>query len=672
MFLAACGQNTPGGNDDMSNGNPPPEQMVGEPGFRTVGRLNRTQYNHALRDVLGTTKTPADVFPLDETAHGFDNQGEALTTTSTHVELWELATDSVLDEMFGRNEETTIRYGVQVEDPGVFYAGVGQPYGLTGYTIIDGSITITQAVEFDGVFEITAMAFGRAADGDDPDLAIEVDNTRIGKVQIDAVAGAPALYTLTADVAAGVHTFKFLVDNPYDDGNGTRRNITIDWVEMNGPIDPEGELTDAYLAFAGCGADEMPDLACARSSVAALGEHLWRRPLTVEEVDWATSLYDTALAAGEDESWSLQYAFKGLMMSPEFLYHVEDDVPVGEPYRALDDYEVASRLSTFLWASTPDQGLLDAASTGTLLEQGGLDAQLDRMLADDNAAALVDSLANQWFDIDVLDSFLPDPGIYPNFDDDLSIAMQEELRLQTEAFFRGEEDLSTLMLREESYINGRLADHYQVAFPGDPNTYELVNTGRVGLIGSAGWLTAHSRFDAPSAVRRGKWVLENLLCSPPPPPPPDVEGSLEIVEGGGSIRQQEMALRADPYCQSCHASMDPMGYVLYGYDAIGHTRTVDELGYPIDTEVVLDGIPMSSAEELAEWVANDPRLPTCIVEKTMTWAVGRAMTSADDEAVAAVTDEFIAGGSTFRSLATAVVHSSPFLFRSAVPAAEEE
>lgn len=671
-FLAGSGCEGTPPDRTPNDAHPPPEAPILDPGVRTVPRINRTQYNNSVRDVFGTAQRPADVFPLDETAAGFDNQGAALTTTSTHVELWELAADNVLDEMFGRTEEETIDYATQAEGAGVFYTGVGQPYESSGYTLVDGGLSITQSLQYDGTFEIAVLGFGRDVGGEDPELAVDVDGVVVATITVDAPVGPAARYPVETYLGSGVHAFTFTIANPYDGGIDGRRNVTIDRIEITGPLDPEGGPTPAYEELAGCAMDGDPDAACARDALTATGERSWGRPLDTAEVDWAVSLYDAAIAAGEDTSWALQYAVKGLLMSPEFLYHLEADVEPGQTARALDGYEVADRLAAFVWASTPDTDLVGAAASGDLLQEGGVAAALDRLLADEKAAALVDSLATQWFDIDALESFLPNADLYPEYDDELAVSLQTELRLLTESFFRGEVDLLSLLLREESWIDGRLADHYGVPFSGSEDEFVLLPNGRTGILGNAGWLTAHSNPEAPSAVRRGKWILENLLCDAPPPPPPDVEGSFDPDPAVGSIREQEEALRADAFCQSCHREMDPIGYVLYGFDAIGQDRTFDELGFPIDTTVMLDDVTLATPEELAAWVTADPRLPSCVVEKTMTYAVGRAIEDGDEEAVAAVTEAFVAGGLTFRALALAIATSEPFLYRGAVPTSEEE
>jgi hypothetical protein len=596
------------------------------------------------------------------------------------VELWEGAANLVLDEMFGRVVENTVVQAVEAEDTEIVRVLNGDEVVANDAVafLVEGGIEASMYAEFDGTFEITATASGVVAGaGRLPELVITVDGVDIGTFEVTTQGDVFGDYTAQVDLEVGLHTVRFTIGNPFTDHDeGTSRAVVMNRFAFIGPIDPQTGVTAAYDAFVPCDTTGLPDRACAEQAVAAFGERAWKRPLTSDDVAWAVEFYDAALAAGEDESWSLEYAFRAILLAPEFVYHVEIDPPADTEVRALDAFEVADRLATFLWSSLPDQELIDAAADGSLLAEGGIEAQTARMLADERSMALVDSLAAQWFDINTLESFSPDPYLYPQFDIDLSRSMQTEMRMLADGFFRGTDDLHTLLLREQSWIDYRLSALYGVTFPGQDESFVLATTGRTGLLGTAGWLAAHSRADAPSAVRRGKFVLESLLCDGPAPPPPDVVDSFEPVESGGSIRQQEEALRGTPgsSCAVCHydTGMDEIGFVLYGYDAIGMVRSVDELGYPIDPNVEIDGVAMSTPAELAQWIVDDPRLPDCIAEITLTYATGRGMRSTDTEDITVAREQFEAGGLKFAELVNAVVTSEPFRYRGTPPPPEPE
>lgn len=660
--LVGCGG--PGDAPEPPGRVPPAERVV-DPGSRPAARLNRAEYDATLRDLFGTAKTPSEGFPPDEVAWGFDNVAEALGTTSIHVELWEAAAQDVLDELFGRDEETTTRYGAQAEAGGVTYLGEGQLYDDTWYAVFSGSLSTVLAVEGDGRFRVGVQAFGRAVDGEAPVLEVRVDGVPWGERTVTATPAAPARHDLEGTLDEGVHTFEVAILNPGTDAGGVRRSITVDWIEVEGPLDPQQGRTEAWDRWVPCAPDGFADRDCASYAIERLGEHAWRRPLTPEDRDWALSLYDRAIAAGGDEDEALQLAFQGLLLAPEFLYRIEPPPPEGQPWRALDGHEVATRLAAFLWASTPDEALLAAAADGSLLAPGGIEAQVVRMRADPRASALIDHLAGQWLDLRKIANARPDPVLYPDFDEALRASMRQELAFLAEGFFLGDGELTSLMTEQTTWIDARLAEHY--GFPWDPGDdgWVQVDTPRVGLLGTAGWLTAHAHPDRPSAAGRGRWVMDQLLCTPPPPPPPNVEGSVDPQPGEGSVREQEEAQRADAYCQSCHGRMDPIGFALHGFDATGADRLQDELGHPIDDGVELDGVWLDGAADLAAELAADPRLPRCAVIKTLTFALGRPPRPEDTPEIDRITEAFVDGGSRFEALAIAIATSDPFLLRAA-------
>jgi hypothetical protein len=661
LLVGCSGPDDPG----KQQPGPDPEPAVHEPGVRTLGRLNAVEYDTIVRDLFGTELQPGRNFPPDEIAFGFDNIGEALTTTSTHVELWEGAADQLLDEMFGRKLESTMDYGVQAEDAGVTYLGRGEAFDDYAYALYDGSLSAAFSLPYDGTFEITVGAFGRPDGVLDPTMEIRVDGQVVGTFDVTNVIGDPEAYLVEAELSTGLHNFEVAIGNPVD---GTMLALVVDYVKVRGPTDPQTGRTAAYDRFVPCALDGFPSRGCAEEAVADFGRIAWRRPLTTDEVTWAVGLYDNAQSAGLDQGESLQYAFKGLLMSPEFLFRPERDPEDGDSWTLLDGYEVATRLAQFAWSGTPDEELLDASDAGELGTPEGVQEQLARMLADEKADALVSNLAGQWFAIRKLEGVSLDTELYPGWDDELRASMQQELVLLMNAFFRDGAPLSEVLTRQTTFVDQRLADAYRLPFSGAPGEWQEVSTNgtdRFGLLGTAGWLAANSRSDGPSAVKRGKWVLENLMCSPPPPPPPNVEGNVVIVPDEGSVRAQEEQVRSDAFCQSCHSQMDPLGFALNKFDALGIERSEDELGYPIDDYAEWNGVEIDGPAGLAEVVAADPRLPRCVVEKTFTYAIGRGVTIDDGPMIDAITAEFIAGGQTFESLAAAIVESDAFRLRGA-------
>jgi Protein of unknown function (DUF1592)/Protein of unknown function (DUF1588)/Protein of unknown function (DUF1585) len=334
--------------------------------------------------------------------------------------------------------------------------------------------------------------------------------------------------------------------------------------------------------------------------------------------------------------------------------------------RELTPPELTSRLAAFLWSSLPDAELADLAATEKRIEADTLDAQVERMLADPRAAALVDNLAGQWLSIRVIDDLASAPGVYPDWDEQLRASMRTEMRLLSEDFFSGKSTLAELLAAESTWIDQRLAEHYGLEWDDGAAEWaqlSTVGTGRLGFLGTAGWLATQSHAESPSAVFRGKWVLDRLLCDPPPPPPPGVVAVLTFTPAAGPVREQEESRRTDPTCQVCHERIDGIGFVFGNFDGIGAWRTTDELGYPIDTSGDLYGAPVSDLPSLLTEMLRDDSVPRCVVEQTLTYALGRPLRDVDDPLIDELTATFVAGGLTFDALAGAIVQSDAFQWR---------
>lgn len=357
------------------------------------------------------------------------------------------------------------------------------------------------------------------------------------------------------------------------------------------------------------------------------------------------------------------------MLSPRFLFRIEHDPdPAAATAHPLDDYEIASRLSYFLWSSMPDDALFTAAASQRMHTAGDVAAQVERMLRDPKAEALVESFGGQWLKLGNLAGHEVDKATFPTFD----TALKNDMRAETLAAFRdflsGALTLPQMMTTDRAYVTERLARHYDLPVTGlgaEPIMVRVPGGARGGLLTQGSMLLSSSRPNRTSPVLRGKWILETLLCTAPPPPPSDVPTQLDASAGPLTLRQQLERHRASPVCAGCHDLIDPLGFGLEGFDATGRYRTIDG-GHPVDaTGTLPDGRRFSGAGELAAILAADARLTRCLLEHLMIYALGREIDPTTDdhviERLAAATDD----KAGFRDMAKALVTSTPFLWRRA-------
>jgi hypothetical protein len=380
--------------------------------------------------------------------------------------------------------------------------------------------------------------------------------------------------------------------------------------------------------FLDCAADA--DAGCARAFIGDFGLRAWRRPLTGEEVDRLVAVHDSARDEGESFDGAMGYVVRAMLMSPNFLFRIErhsDPATVA----ALGDFEVASRLSYFLWSTMPDDELLEAAASGELQSAASLEAQVARMLSDGRAEGFFDTFAREWLHLGKLDYAVPDPELFPTFDD----ALRDAMKLETQHFIRHivENDLpiATILSADFTFVNERLARHYGIegVTGNDFRRVDLDGT-RGGLLTQGSVLTATSHPNETSIVKRGEWVLDQLLCAPPPDPPADVDTFIEgEATAGLTLREKVELHRADPACASCHSIMDPIGFALENYDAVGVWREEDN-GQPIDASGELpDGQTFDGAQELSLVLQEDPRYTKCVTKKLLAYALGRSVGRAD-------------------------------------------
>ena len=418
--------------------------------------------------------------------------------------------------------------------------------------------------------------------------------------------------------------------------------------------------------------DTADETRCARRIFSTLARRAYRRPVTERDLGVLLGFYDEGRAEGGFEA-GIELGLRRLLASPEFLFRVERDpggVGPGVPYR-VSALELASRLSFFLWSSIPDDELLETAIDGTLHRSEVLETQTRRMLADDRADSLLENFAGQWLYLRNVPSLTPDEDLFPDFGEALRMAFQRETELFFESILREDRGVLEFLTADYTFVNERLARHY-----GIPNIYgshfrriTLPDDTRRGLLGHGSILAVTAYPTRTSPVLRGKWVLENLLGTPPPLPPPNVP-ALEETSGTGetlSMREAMEQHRANPVCASCHRVMDPPGFALEQFDAVGRFRTRSESNSLIDaTGMLPDGTKFEGVAGLRAALLNRPGLfVTTLTERLMTYALGRGVEYYDAPAIRAITRAAAPNGYRFSSLILGIIESPPFQMRRA-------
>jgi hypothetical protein len=411
---------------------------------------------------------------------------------------------------------------------------------------------------------------------------------------------------------------------------------------------------------------------CARSALEAFVPRAWRREAASTEIDNLMTLVTLATSKGDTVEAGLQLALRAALLSPSFIYRPEiDPAPTSLTPHPLSDYELASRMSYFLWSSMPDDSLFAAAKAGNLHVAANLTSQVSRMLADPKAQALVDNFAGQWLFIRLVDDAAPDPTLFPAFNASLGSAFKQETQLLFHEFAFNGLPADQLLTANFTFVNDQLAKFYGMPAVGSTQMQRVDlsnNPQRRGLLSQAGLLLVNSHADRTSPVRRGKYVLSELLCTDIPPPPPSVNTKIVAdTTGAKTLRQVLEAHIVDPSCASCHKLMDPIGFGMENYDAIGTYRTTDN-SQPINASGTLPSAEtFTGVVQLAPLIAKNPAFPPCLASKLYTYALGRGVdtdpTQMDATTLAALAAAFSKGGLKFQDLVGGVITSAPFLNR---------
>lgn len=682
-----------------------------DPGRVGPHRLNRTEYANAVRDLLALDIDVAAQLLPDEADDGFDNVAASLALSPAHVERYltaarEVSRLAVGDLSLAASPRTATYRVPRLLDQDA-RLGDDLPFGSRGglavrHTFpVDGEYTFRVRLRRQVYDYIVGM--GRAQE-----LDLRIDGARVTRFRVGGEAtGMPGpltwngeivgetpyeLYMHAADegleirtrVSAGPHAVSAsFVDTPWeaegvaqpppvDFGRGADEHFdglaAVDALLITGPFAAggAGDTPSRRAIFTCRPRNARDDVGCARQILTRLARRAYRRTPTTAEVDTLLGFHREAAASGGFDA-GIQAAIERMLVSFNFLFRLErapDGAAPGTVYR-LPDLELASRLSFFLWSSIPDDTLLDLAERGRLHEPAVLTEQMTRMLRDQRSSALVESFAGQWLGTRKAQTFLPDPNLFPEFDENLRRAFQRETTLFVETQLRQDRSVVDLITADYSFVNGRLAEHYGLAgITGDRFRQVRFTDGlRGGILGQGSVLMVTSYPDRTAPVVRGFWVLESLLGMPPPPPPPNVPTLQTTTEDGRllSVRAQMERHRQNPACAVCHVRMDPLGFSLEHFDALGRYRTTSA-GVPVDASAVFaDGTPIDGVAGLRAFILQhqDSYVHT-FVSKLLTYALGRHVDYHDQPAIRRILRDAAPGGYRWSAIIRGIVTSTPF------------
>ncbi|MSO20875.1 MAG: DUF1592 domain-containing protein [Acidobacteria bacterium] len=677
------------------------------PGRPVIRRINRTEYANAVRDLLGLELRVEDMLPADEISSGFDNIASVLTVSPMLMERYMLAAGKISNLALGVSsaqpaEETyTISKLVMQEDR----AGEDLSFGSRG------GIAVRHHFPRDGQYSIKIQlqrnfrGYIRGL-GEPHQLDLTLDGARIQALTIggerrgksapifsSASMGETAQedYEHTADeelefrfaAQAGPHqvAVAFVNEEVESEGPLWPAMTPIEYeqykggdpgvasVVIGGPYDAKGPgETPSRKKILACQPTGNSE-ACARNILTTLARRAYRRPATPEDMDVLLSFFRLGYRS-RDFDVGMAAAIERILAGPEFLFRIERDpghLPPGTAY-PISDLELATRLSFFLWSSIPDDELLNLAERGRLRDPAELEGQVRRMMADAKSKALVENFAGQWLSLRNLNSVIPDPLVFPEFDENLRRAFQQETGLFFESIVREDRGVSDLLNADYTFVNERLARHY-----GIPNVYgshfrrvSLSDETRRGLLGKGSVLMATSYPNRTSPVTRGKWVLENILGTPPPPPPPDVPSLADNGRGGKllSMRERMEEHRKNPACAGCHKLMDPLGFALENFDGLGKWRTRDGDSSIDPSGALPDGTQFQGPAGMRKALLSlRQQFLATFTERLLAYALGREADYHDAPALRGILRTAAPSDYRWSALVIGIIKSTPFQMR---------
>lgn len=645
--------------------------LAHDAGRVTIHRLNRVEYTNTVRDLLGVDIDPARDFPSDDVGYGFSNIADVLSLPPLLFEKYVEASEKIAAATIMTTESgrPTQRFKAsQLE-----ISGAAQLRGDWIAMPSRGSAVRRHEITVPGKYVVRVEAMADQAGPEAARMEISVDGRR---VVIHDISGhrEPAMYEFRQDLDQGPRRIEAAFINDYykPDAENPRdrdRNLSVRFIEITGPVDGPPPEPHRRVVFVTSGPGKSVAQA-AREVFGRLLPRAFRRPVDGVEIERFVRIVEFAVGRGDSFERGVQAGLQAALISPHFLFRIEyDDVPrdTGAEH-SVSSYELASRLSYFLWSTMPDAELLNVAAEGRLHEPGVLNAQIDRMLVDPKADALVTNFASQWLTLSNMVEAEPNRQLFPEFTSELRADMVKETQLFAGYIFRQNRSLLEFLDADYTFVNERLANHYGIdGVRGDEfQQVSLPNGTRTGVLTHGSLLTITSNPDRTSLVRRGVWILDNILGTELPAPPANVpsleEGAKE--SGATSLRDQLKIHREMPACAACHDILDPLGFGFENFDPIGRWRETAE-GKPVDAGGTLPGgESFSGPVELAKILKKRRvEFAELVTRKMLTYALGRGLEIPDSCAVEEIVSKLREDDYRFRTLVREIVHSKPFLVR---------
>jgi hypothetical protein len=645
-----------------------------DPGRVTIRRLNRAEYNNTVRDLCGVDFKPAESFPSDDVGYGFDNIGDVLSVQPILIEKYMAAADAILDQAITSLDG--VRPSNQVFRPQQIQviprsARIREKdekgREIRRIVMTEEGSAFLEKFNFpaDGEYVLRVRAWGAAAGGEAPKLSVRLDGKEAKAFAIDAEQGKAKTYEARTKVKASEQRISVAFVNPFTDKESKKsRTAGIETIEVEGPIGGGSKpLPDSTrLILTVIPKEDSEKAKAAEAVLTAFARRAFRRPPTADEVTRLMKLFALADQQGDPFEKAIKLPLKAVLVSPHFLFRIEEDPKNPADVKLISEFELATRLSYFLWSSMPDAELLTLAEKGELRKPGVLKAQVERMLKHPKGVALTQNFAGQWLMLRNILTLAPDPATYKGWDEPLRAAIVRETELFFEHVVKEDRPVTEFLDADYTFLNDRLSWHYGV--PGvkgsDFRKVKLPDARRGGLVTQASVLLVTSNPTRTSPVKRGKWVYENILGLTAPPAAPDVP-ELEKTVLKGTLRQRMEQHRANPSCAGCHAKLDPLGFGLENFDGIGKWRDQDE-GQKVDaTGVLPDGAKFNGPAELRKVLLSKADLfRRCLSEKLLTYSLGRGLEYYDRCVLDDLVKKLKAGDDKFSALVLAIVETDAF------------